>query len=65
MRITQNWVTFFKNYSHANESPTYSKIQCLAQWPFIRVQNLNKVKLELSLCLTKNHAMKTYCGVEV
>jgi hypothetical protein len=25
----------------------------------------NKVKVKLSLCLTKNHAMKAYWGVEV
>jgi hypothetical protein len=24
-----------------------------------------KGKVKLSLCLTKHHAMKTYCGVEV
>jgi len=25
----------------------------------------SKVKVKLSLCLTKHHAMKTYCGVQV
>jgi hypothetical protein len=30
-----------------------------------RPRRMGKVKVKLYLCLTKHHAMKTYCGVEV
>jgi hypothetical protein len=51
--VTGGWITLNSEELH----------NLLYSPDFIRLKS-SKVKLNLSLCLTKHHAMKTYCGNE-